>query len=97
VVVLKGACTVVAAPDGATALYWPPNPALATAGTGDVLAGTIAGMLAQGLEPAAAARVGVFLHGQAGLLAREGFGVAGVVASDLLPHLPVAQQQAREG
>jgi NAD(P)H-hydrate epimerase len=95
-VVLKGACTVVAAPDGATALFWPPNPALATAGTGDVLAGTIAGLLAQGLAPAAAARVGVYLHGQAGLLAREAFGLAGVVAGDLLPHLPVAQQQARE-
>ncbi|HEV2235600.1 MAG TPA: NAD(P)H-hydrate dehydratase [Ktedonobacterales bacterium] len=95
-VVLKGACTVVAAPDGATALFWPPNPALATAGTGDVLAGTIAGLLAQGLEPVAAARVGVYLHGQAGLLAREVFGVAGVVAGDLLPQLPVAQQQARD-
>jgi ADP-dependent NAD(P)H-hydrate dehydratase / NAD(P)H-hydrate epimerase len=97
VVVLKGACTVVAAPDGATALFWPPNPALATAGTGDVLAGTIAGLLAQGLEPAAAARVGVYLHGQAGQLAREALGVAGVVAGDLLAQLPVAQQQARDG
>ena len=48
-------------------------------------------------KPSAAARVGVHLHGQAGLLAREAFGVAGVVAGDLLPHLPVAQQQAREG
>ncbi|HEY7984890.1 MAG TPA: NAD(P)H-hydrate dehydratase [Ktedonobacterales bacterium] len=95
-VVLKGACTVVAAPAGATALFWPPNPALATAGTGDVLAGTIAGLLAQGLEPPAAARVGVYLHGQAGLLAREALGVAGVLAGDLLPQLPVAQQQARD-
>jgi ADP-dependent NAD(P)H-hydrate dehydratase / NAD(P)H-hydrate epimerase len=95
-VVLKGACTVIAAPDGATALFWPPNPALATAGTGDVLAGTIVGLLAQGLEPVAAARVGVYLHGQAGLLARETFGEAGVMAGDLLPQLPVAQQRARE-
>jgi ADP-dependent NAD(P)H-hydrate dehydratase / NAD(P)H-hydrate epimerase len=96
VVVLKGACTVVAAPDGAAALFWPPNPALATAGTGDVLGGTIAGLLAQGLEPEAAACVGVYLHGQAGQYAREALGVAGVVAGDLLSLLPVAQQQTRE-
>ncbi|HEX9413489.1 MAG TPA: NAD(P)H-hydrate dehydratase [Ktedonobacterales bacterium] len=96
VVVLKGACTVVAAPDGSTSLHWPPNPALASAGTGDVLAGVITGLLAQGLEPFAAACAGVYLHGRAGLLVSARLGVAGLAASDLLPELPIAQCEVRE-
>lgn len=90
VVVLKGAGTVIAAPDGQTWLAPFANPALATAGSGDVLAGAIAGLLAQGLEPAIAAACGVFVHGMAGDAARKELGPAGVMAGDLLNELPRA-------
>ena len=83
VVVLKGACTVVASPDGSAAVSTFENPALATGGTGDVLAGTIGGLLAQGLAPNAAARLGVHLHGMAGEAVRHRVGDAGLVAGDL--------------
>ncbi len=88
VLVLKGAFTVIASPEGEVRLSPFANPALASAGTGDVLSGAIAGLLAQGLSPFDAASLGVYLHGLAGELAREGLGEAGVVASDLLPLLP---------
>ncbi|MGD9891499.1 MAG: NAD(P)H-hydrate dehydratase [Dehalococcoidia bacterium] len=90
VVVLKGAGTVIAAPDGRSWLAPFANPALATAGSGDVLAGVIAGLLAQGLEPAIAAACGVYLHGMAGDAARKELGPAGVIAGDLLGELPRA-------
>lgn len=90
VVVLKGAHTVVAAPDGRVTLIPFATPALATAGTGDVLAGTIVAMLAQRLEPYDAAVVGAYVHGLAGKIAEEEIGEAGVVAGDLLPRLPKA-------
>lgn len=86
VVVLKGARTVIAGgePDPQGIAVAPfENPALATAGTGDVLAGTIGALLAQGCPPGDASRAGVYLHGAAGEIARERFGSAGVVASDL--------------
>ncbi len=90
VVVLKGATTVIAAPDGRTLVHDGANPALATAGTGDVLAGAIGGLLAQGLTPFDAAAVGVYLHGAAGARVRDELGDAGTLASDLLPELPRA-------
>ena len=90
VVVLKGATTVVADPDGRSALNDGGNAALATAGTGDVLAGAIAGLLAQGLKPFEAAVLGVYLHSAAGRMVREELGDAGTLASDLLPRLPLA-------
>ncbi len=93
VVVLKGACTVIAAPDGRARINWRGNPALATAGTGDVLAGTIGGLLAQGMQPYEAASAGVFLHSRAGNIASETLGDAGLLASDLLPLLPIARKQ----
>ena len=74
---LKGAKTVIAAPDGAVAVAPFENPALATGGTGDVLAGTIGSLLAQGLAPFDAARLGVYLHGLAGDTVRERLGDAG--------------------
>ena len=83
VVVLKGAHTVIAAPDGAAAVATFENPALASGGTGDVLAGTIGGLLAQGLAPYAAARLGVHLHGMAGEAVRHRVGDAGLLAGDL--------------
>ncbi len=95
VIVLKGAYTVIAAPDGRVAVLPFANPALATAGSGDVLAGAIVGALAQGLAPFDAAVVGGYLHGLAGELARQELGDAGVVAGDLLIRLPLAMRQLR--
>ena len=89
VVVFKGAYTVVASPGGVAMVSPFANPALATAGTGDVLAGAIAGLLAQGLDPVDAAALGVYLHGAAAEIAAPG-GRAGLLASDLLPALPTA-------
>jgi NAD(P)H-hydrate epimerase len=88
VVVLKGARTVVAAPDGAVARAGFENPALATGGTGDILAGTIGSLLAQGAGPWQAACLGVFLQGTAAEHIRERLGDAGLLASDLLVELP---------
>jgi NAD(P)H-hydrate epimerase len=66
------------------------NPGMATGGTGDVLTGLIAALLGQGLEPFAAAQLGVFLHGLAGDLARDELGEVSLIASDLLQYLPQA-------
>ena len=96
-VILKGACPLIAGPDGALRVNWSPNPALATAGTGDVLSGVIGGLLAQGLAPYDAASLGVCLHGLAGARVRDRLGEAGAIAPDLLPELPLAIRQLREG
>ncbi|MGQ9567046.1 MAG: bifunctional ADP-dependent NAD(P)H-hydrate dehydratase/NAD(P)H-hydrate epimerase [Anaerolineae bacterium] len=93
VVVLKGAFTVIAAPDGRLAVNPFANPALATAGSGDVLAGILTGFLAQGLTPWEAAVAGAYVHGLAGELARQATGDAGVLAGDLLPRIPEALQR----
>ena len=93
VVVLKGANTVIAAPDGAVAMATFENPAMASGGTGDVLAGTIGALLAQGLAPFDAARLGVYLHGQAGELVRERIGDAGLLASDLPEAVPLVRKR----
>ncbi|MDW7991252.1 MAG: NAD(P)H-hydrate dehydratase [Anaerolineae bacterium] len=90
IIVLKGAFTVVAAPDGRTVIEPFANPALATGGTGDVLAGTIVALRAQGLGPFEAAAAGAYLHGLAGELARSSLGRAGVAAGDLPARLPEA-------
>jgi len=95
VVVLKGAHTVVAAPDGQVSILPFANPAMATAGSGDVLAGAIVGMRAQGLAPFEAALVGAYLHGLAGELARDSMGDAGVVAGDLMGLLPLSIRRLR--
>lgn len=83
VVLLKGAPTVVAGPSGRLALVGSGGPELATAGTGDVLAGVVGALLAAGLDPFAAAACGAWVHGRAGERGREDRGTAGVVASDL--------------
>jgi NAD(P)H-hydrate epimerase len=93
VVVLKGARTIIAAPDGSAAIAPFENPALATGGTGDVLAGAIGALLAQGLDPFAAARLGVYLHGMAGDAGRDRFGDAGMLASDLPDGLALARKR----
>ena len=90
IMVLKGARTIIAHPHGHTAISPTGNPGMATAGTGDVLTGVIAGLLAQGLAPWEAAQSGVYLHGLAGDLAAETFGHAGLLAGDLLQYLPRA-------
>jgi hydroxyethylthiazole kinase-like uncharacterized protein yjeF len=90
VILLKGAHTVVAAPDGRVVILPFATPALATAGSGDVLAGAIVGLLAQGLAPFDAALVGAYVHGLAGQWASREIGPAGSVAGDLLPRLPRA-------
>lgn len=89
VVVLKGATTVIAGPDGRSAVYSDGNPALATAGTGDVLSGAIAGLLAQDVGLFDAAVLGVYLHAAAGALVREELGDMGALASDLFTRLPM--------
>jgi len=95
-VVLKGACTVIAAPDGRVKLCHIGNPGLASAGTGDVLTGAIAGLLAQGLPLFEAAACGVYLHAQAGEKVRDKLGDAGMLASDLLPLLPQVIKEIKE-
>jgi NAD(P)H-hydrate epimerase len=93
VVVLKGARTVIGTPDGEVAIAPFENPALATGGTGDVLSGAIGALLAQGLAPFAAARLGVYLHGAAGEGVRERLGDAGMLASDLPDAIAIARRR----
>ena len=88
ITVLKGAHTVVATPEGRAAVSPYANAGLASAGTGDVLAGIVAGLISQGVPPAGAAELGVFLHGEAGERVRDDLGAAGMIASDLLTALP---------
>jgi ADP-dependent NAD(P)H-hydrate dehydratase / NAD(P)H-hydrate epimerase len=84
VVVLKGAGTVIAAPDGSVAVIGAGNPGMATGGTGDVLAGVIGGLLAQGLDGCQAGRVGALLHAVAGDRAALIHGQAGLRATDIV-------------
>ena len=97
VVVLKGARTVIAAPDGEVSEDLHEVPALASGGTGDVLGGVIAGFVAQGLDPFTAAVAGVYVHGEAGRRVADRLGVAGLLASDLLEQIPVVQKLLRAG
>ncbi|GAC1567918.1 MAG: bifunctional ADP-dependent NAD(P)H-hydrate dehydratase/NAD(P)H-hydrate epimerase [Ktedonobacteraceae bacterium] len=92
--VLKGACTIIANPDGRTRINWLANPALATAGTGDVLAGMIAGLLAQQAEPFDAASAAVYLHTAAAELVSAEIGHRGLHASDLLAKIPRAMMKS---
>ena len=88
VVVLKGAFTVVANPGGPTRISPFANPLLSVGGTGDVLSGIIAGLLAQGMTPATAAACGVYLHGAAAESLRPTFGDRGATATDIINALP---------
>jgi NAD(P)H-hydrate epimerase len=91
IVLLKGDDTIVARPDGFAAISPGATPALATAGTGDVLSGVIGALLAKKLDPFTAACAGVRLHARAGLLAAERQrGPDGVIASDVIAALPLA-------
>lgn len=95
IVVLKGAGTVIAAPDGRVTLNPIATPALASGGTGDVLSGLIGGLMSQQLPPFEAAVTGVHLHSLAGLDLEASIGQAGVLASDLLPQIPRVMERLR--
>ncbi|MDO8691195.1 MAG: NAD(P)H-hydrate dehydratase, partial [Dehalococcoidia bacterium] len=95
VVVLKGAHTLVASPQGRVAISPWANPGLASGGTGDVLSGVVTGLLAQGMAPFEAAAAGVYLHGLAGDMVREELGDAGMLAGDLLLMLPRAIKRVK--
>ncbi|MBI4366992.1 MAG: NAD(P)H-hydrate dehydratase [Deltaproteobacteria bacterium] len=94
VCVLKGHRTITALPDGRAFINSTGNPGMATAGMGDVLAGVLAGLIAQGVEPAQAAVAGVYFHGRAGDLAAARTGHAGLIASDVIECLPKALDKA---
>ena len=96
VLLAKGAPSIVASPDGATAFNPHRNPALATAGTGDVLAGIVVGLLAQGNSPYAAAVAGAYIHGETGERVRSRSGESGLLASDLLGEIPLVMQALRD-
>jgi hydroxyethylthiazole kinase-like uncharacterized protein yjeF len=96
IVVLKGDDTLIATPDGVVAVSPGGSPALATAGTGDVLTGVIAALLAQGLDAFTAAAAGVWLHAEAGREAARRLGAAeGVIATDVIAALPGARARAK--
>lgn len=95
-VILKGAHSVVAHPDGSAILSAYANPGLATAGSGDVLAGIITGLVAQGVSPALSAEVGVYIHGSAGERVCNKIGNTGMIASDLLAVIPQVIHDLRE-
>jgi hydroxyethylthiazole kinase-like uncharacterized protein yjeF len=97
IVVLKGAHTVVAHPDGRTSEDPHEVPALATGGTGDVLSGIIGGLIAQGADPYSAAVTGVYVHASAGRRLSQQLGDSGLLASDLLPEIPQVMNLLRQG
>src|SRR5258708_18825147 len=97
VVVLKGAHTVVAHPDGRLSEDPHEVPALATGGTGDVLAGIIGGLIAQGSDPFSAAVTGVYIHAAAGRRISQRLGESGLLAGDLLLEIPLVMNVLRQG
>jgi NAD(P)H-hydrate epimerase len=96
VVILKGAHTVIAEPEGTLYINLTGNPGMATAGTGDVLSGMIGTLLGQGYPPSLAARIAVYTHGLAGDLAATTLGERSLMAGDLVETLPRAFQQLEQ-
>ncbi|OTA42001.1 MAG: hypothetical protein A6D92_02250 [Symbiobacterium thermophilum] len=97
VVLLKGAYTLIAEPGGQVFINPTGSRVLGTAGSGDVLTGVIAGLMAQGLGAPEAAAAGAFLHGLAGDRLAERLGHDGVLAGEIAAELPAAQRAVREG
>jgi NAD(P)H-hydrate epimerase len=93
IIVLKGSPTATATPGGDVVLNSTGNPGMATIGAGDVLTGIIAGLCAQGMNPAAAAAAGVFVHGRAGDLAAGKLGQRSLLALDIQSHIPAALRE----
>jgi NAD(P)H-hydrate epimerase len=87
-IVLKGRYTMISCPDGTMIINPTGNPGMATAGAGDVLTGVIAAFRAQGMTAFASAVAGVYIHGMAGDIAKETCGERGMIASDIINHLP---------
>lgn len=96
-IVLKGHHTAVCTPEGHVYFNTTGNSGMATAGSGDVLSGTIAALLAQHYAPFSAAILGVYLHGLAGDLASEALSEDGIIASDIINYLPMAFKTLRQG
>jgi len=96
VIILKGAYTRIAFPDGSIYFNSTGNPGMATGGTGDVLTGILAGLLAQNLSPEKAALLGVYLHGLAGDLALRHQSMESLTAGDVIENLGSAFQSLRE-
>ena len=95
-IVLKGARTIIAAPDGNVYVNPTGNPGMATAGSGDVLTGVIAGLISQNVLPVEAAKAGVFLHGLAGDIVAAEKGYYGLIAGDILEAIPYAIKHLQE-
>ncbi|MBY0357503.1 MAG: NAD(P)H-hydrate dehydratase [Candidatus Obscuribacterales bacterium] len=97
VIVLKGSNTIVATPDGDVYIITTGNSGMATAGSGDVLTGVIAGLLAQGMSLEGAALAGAYIHGAAGDLAADDLGEDGMIAGDISASVPEVMKWLREG
>jgi len=96
VVVLKGASTLITDPKGVLYINSTGNPILATAGSGDVLAGALAALIAQGLSPLDASVLAAYLHGRAGDLLGEEYGRRGGLAGEVAEYLPLAMKELRK-
>jgi len=96
IIVLKGANTSIATPEGKVFFNSTGNPGMATAGSGDTLTGILLSLCAQGYTPENAAVVGVYLHGLAGDIAAEEFGYESIIASDIINCLSKAFNRIKE-
>ena len=94
--VLKGAFTSIACPDGSCYFNTTGNPGMATAGSGDVLTGIILSLLGQGYSPKLSALIGVYIHGLAGDIARDKFGEEALIATDIIENLGNAFKEIRK-